>query len=88
MPNVQTIYRQSILPLPDDDKLRLASIILQDLSGDLASRTTALDLLQSLSEDRVFNSAEEVDEHILSERESWDNYASPPVPESISIPRR
>ncbi len=73
MPNVQTIYHQSIRPLPDDDKLRLASIILQDLSGDRASKISALDLLQSIPDDRVFNSAEEVDAHILSERESWDN---------------
>lgn len=73
MPNVQTIYRQTILPLPDDDKLRLASIILQDLSGDRTSKTAALDLLQSIPADRVFDSPEEVDEHILSERETWDN---------------
>lgn len=73
MPNVQTIYRQTILPLPDGEKLRLASIILQDLSGDRMSKTAALDLLESIPKDRVFNSAEEADNHILSERESWDN---------------
>ena len=33
MQNAQTIYQQAVLPLSDSEKLRLAAIILQNLSG-------------------------------------------------------
>ena len=74
MQDAQTIYQQTVLPLPSSEKLRLATIILQDLSGDSVKQSqSALDLLQNLSNDRVFTSSEEVDEHLKAERESWDN---------------
>jgi hypothetical protein len=73
MQDVQTIYRQTILPLPSSDKLRLAAIILQDLSSDEKSSISAIDLLQSLQGEKVFNSPEEVNKHLKAERESWDN---------------
>ena len=74
MQDAQTIYQQMVLPLPSSEKLRLATIILQDLSGDSVKQSqSALDLLQNLSNDRVFTSSEEVDEHLKAERESWDN---------------
>jgi hypothetical protein len=73
MQDVQTIYRQTILPLSKSEKLRLATIILQDLSNDEKPSASALDLLQSLPDEKVFNSPAEVNEHLKSERESWDN---------------
>lgn len=73
MPNAQTIYQQSVLPLPAREKLRLATIILQDLSDAERQSQTALDLLQNLPNSRVFAASEEVDEHLKAERESWDN---------------
>lgn len=73
MQDVQTIYRQTILPLPRSEKLRLATIILQNLSNDEKPSASALDLLQSLPVERVFNSPEKVNEHLKAERESWDN---------------
>lgn len=73
MQNIQTIYRQTILPLPKSEKLRLAAIILQDLSNDEKPSASALDLLQNLPNERVFNSPDEVSEHLKAERESWDN---------------
>jgi hypothetical protein len=74
MQNAQTIYQQNILPLPDDEKLRLATIILQNLSGNGEKESQkAFDLLQSIQTERVFSTAEEVDEHLKAERESWDN---------------
>ncbi|MGI8668906.1 MAG: hypothetical protein ACR2J3_03555 [Aridibacter sp.] len=74
MQNLQTIYQQNILPLPDDEKLRLATIILQNLSGNGESKSqTAFDLLQSIQGESVFSTAKEVDEHVQAERESWDN---------------
>lgn len=64
---------QTILPLPASEKLRLATIILQDLISSEKSSQSALDLLQTLPEVRVFASSQEVDEHLKTERESWDN---------------
>lgn len=73
MPNVQTIYQQTILPLPKNDKLRLATIILQSLSSETEKTTSALDFLETLQIEKVFESADEVDRHLKAERESWDN---------------
>jgi len=73
MKDVQTIYRQTIMPLPPSEKLRLATIILQDLSDGEKPSVSALDLLQSLPDEKVFNSPGDVDEHLKAERESWDN---------------
>lgn len=73
MQNVQTIYQQTILPLPDSEKLKLATIILQNLANGERESQSALDLLQSIQNERVFSSPQEVDEHLKAERESWDN---------------
>lgn len=75
MQNAQTIYQQTVLPLSESERLRLATLILQDLSGNGNGDKpqTALDLLQSIQNEKVFASAQEVDEHLKSERESWDN---------------
>ena len=73
MQNAQTIYQQTILPLPNSEKLRLATIILQNLSNSEIKSQSALDLLQNIPNERVFSSAQEVDEHLKAERESWDN---------------
>ena len=73
MQSVQTIYQQTILPLPKSEKLRLATIILQSLSDDTEKTTSALDFLENLQIEKVFKSADEVDRHLKAERESWDN---------------
>jgi hypothetical protein len=73
MQNAQTIYQQTIFPLPDSEKLRLATIILQDLSIADKSKQSALDLLETIQNNRVFSSSTEVDKHLEAERESWDN---------------
>lgn len=75
MQNAQSIYQQTIVRLPSSEKLRLATLILQDLSEEngTINRTSALVLLDNLPEVRVFNSGEEVDRHLKTERESWDN---------------
>lgn len=73
MQNAQTIYQQTILPLPADEKLRLATLILQSLSEDEKHSQSALDLLQNIEDSRAFASPKEVDEHLKAERESWDN---------------
>lgn len=73
MGNVQTIYQQTILPLPNSEKIRLAALILQNLSNSEIKTQTAYDLLQNLPNNRVFSNAQEVENHLKSERESWDN---------------
>ncbi len=73
MQNAQTIYQQTVLPLPNSEKLRLATIILQNLSSREIKTQTAFDLLQNLPNIRVFSNAQEVENHLQSERESWDN---------------
>jgi hypothetical protein len=59
MQDVQTIYRQEILPLPASEKIRLAAIILQDLSNGEKPQISALDLMKSLPDEKVFSSAKE-----------------------------
>ncbi len=44
MQDIQTIYQQTILPLPKSEKLRLATIILQNLSNSEKKSQAALDL--------------------------------------------
>lgn len=73
MQSVDSIYRQTILPLPKNEKLRLATIILQSLSDDTEKTTSALDFLENLQVKKTFKSADEVDRHLKAERESWDN---------------
>lgn len=73
MENAQIIYQQTILSLPDSEKLRLASIILQNLTKGETTTQSAYDLLQNLPENRVFSTAQEADEHLKAERDSWDN---------------
>lgn len=73
MQNAQTIYQETILPLSSSEKLRLATIILQNLSNSEIKTQTAYDLLQNLPNNRVFSNAQEVEKHLKSERESWDN---------------
>lgn len=73
MQNAETIYQQTILPLPNSEKLQLAALILQNLTNSQKTVQSAYDLLQNLTHERVFSSAKEVDEHLKAERESWDN---------------
>lgn len=75
MQNAQSIYQQTIVRLPSSEKLRLAMLILRDLSEEnvAAEKTSALEFLANLPDVRVFDSAEEVDRHLTTERESWDN---------------
>ncbi len=73
MQNAQTIYQQTVLPLPNDEKLRLATIILQNLSAETEKSASAFDFLENLQVEGVFQNAEVVERHIKAERESWDN---------------
>ncbi len=75
MQNAQNIYRQTIVRLPNREKLRLATLILQDLTDENGEvkQTSALEFLENLPKEQVFDSAEAVDRHLKTERETWDN---------------
>lgn len=75
MQNAQNIYQEAVVRLPSGEKLRLATLILQDLSNesDAGKQTSALELLENLPEQRIFDSAEAVDQHLNTERESWES---------------
>ena len=73
MQNAETIYQQIVSKLQDSEKLRLATIILENLSSSEAKSQSAFDLLQTIQGKRVFSSSRNVDEHLKMERESWDN---------------
>jgi hypothetical protein len=73
MQNAQIIYQQTIFPLPDSEKLRLATIILQNLTQETESKVSAMDFLSNLPNEKVFENAEAVERHLKEEREDWDN---------------
>lgn len=73
MQNAQTIYQQTILPLPKSEKILLATIILQNLSDETEEKTSALEFLENLQVEGVFKTSDKVDEYLKEDRESWDN---------------
>lgn len=73
MQTTQEIYRQTILPLPDADKLEIASMILQNLTAEKTNKkVSAVDLLKKLSGRKLFETPEEADEFLREERDSWE----------------
>ena len=77
MQNASEIYTQSVKPLPSVERLRLATLILEDLAeeqtGNLKNgNVSALGLLESLPNKRLFQSSGEVDEYLREERDSWE----------------
>jgi len=76
MQNAQEIYAQKVRQLPSPEKLRLAVLILSDLTEEenfQNRKISALTLLEELPEERLFQTAEEVDDYLKRERESWEN---------------
>lgn len=71
MPNVETIYRETIRPLPADEQRRLADIILENVdSQPAAKKLSVLDILKERPVRRVFKSSKEVDQWLRSERDA------------------
>lgn len=76
MPSVETIYRDTVRPLPVSDQVRLADMIMENVESESSSsepRRSALDLLNSIHAERIFRTPAEVDEHIRTERDSWED---------------
>jgi hypothetical protein len=77
MQNANEIYAQQVRQLPSAERLRLAALILEDLSEVKSTNVknggvSALELLESLPEKRLFQTPNEVDRYLREERESWD----------------
>lgn len=75
MPSIETIYRETVRPLPVDEQKRLADMILENVESEsLSSKTKlcALDVLNSIHAERIFRTSAEVDKYIRTERDSWD----------------
>ena len=76
MPSIETIYNETVLPLPPSDRIRLAEVIMEHANQDGLSANgnlSALELLENLPRARVFQDVRSVDKHLEAERESWDN---------------
>ena len=77
MRNATEIYSQSIRQMPIAERLRLATLILEDLTAEQIaaqrqSNPSALELIENSQNKRIFQNADEVDEYLKAERESWE----------------
>lgn len=72
MQSVETIYRETIRPLPADEQIRLADMIREELRSSRPKRS-ALDIIESLRAKTPRRSAAEIDEYLRAERDSWDD---------------
>ena len=76
MPSVETIYKETIRPLPVSDQMRLADMIMENVHSESRSpdeRRSVLDILEAHPVKRVFKNSSEVDEWLAAERDSWDD---------------
>ena len=76
MRSIETIYSETIKPLPADDQIRLAEMIRKNLDSPRNSpkrKRSALDVLNSIRAEGVFKTSAEVDEYVRRERDSWDD---------------
>ncbi len=75
MQNAREIYGKQIRQMPPAERLRLAALILEDLTAEQHSPPaqifSALQLLERHTGDHVFKTAGEADEYLKAERESW-----------------
>lgn len=75
-PSIETIYRETVRPLPVDEQIRLADMIREKVDSERRSskaRRSALDILESLMAETPPRTAAEIDEYLRSERDSWDD---------------
>lgn len=76
MQNAQEIY-QAASQLPSEERLRLAAMILQDLTQSEEEKPekkkmSAFDWLKQTHRRRLFKTSDEVDKYLREERDSWE----------------
>jgi hypothetical protein len=76
MTNAQDLYAHAVRNLPPAERLRLAALILDELTraepGQAQPTRCALDLLERMPGGRLFTTPAEADEYLQGERDSWD----------------
>jgi hypothetical protein len=73
MRKVEEIYQGTVLPLPPEERLQLASLIPSGLTGqEKQEKLSAVELIGSFSGGRDFRSAEDADAYLREERDSWE----------------
>ena len=75
MQNAQELYTISISQMPPDERLRLAAMILAELTHteiESKPRQSVRQMIQEMPAGRLFNSSAEADEYLEQERDSWD----------------
>lgn len=75
MPSLETIYQESIKPLPIVDQVRLAELIMERApkTPQDRPRRSVVEILNSIHARKHGRTAAEIDEYIKTERESWDD---------------
>lgn len=78
MPSVETIYRETVRPLPVEDQKRLADMILDNVESETRppeQKRSVVDVLRSIHANAkpAFKTSAEVDEYLRTERDSWDD---------------
>lgn len=75
MPSVETIYQETVMPLPVVDQMRPAEMIVKRAAKarQYRDRGSILKLLKSIHAKKLGRSAAEIDESIRTERDSWDD---------------
>ena len=78
MESVQEIYNETISPRTTDEKLQIASMILnklleqQNKAAAKPERRHMIDLLAEWEGQRLFKTSAEADAYLREERDSWD----------------
>lgn len=73
MQTIQELYQGTISQLPLEQRLQLASLILNDLAvANREEKLSAVALLKSFPRGRGFRNTEEVDVYLAEEHDSWD----------------
>ena len=75
MPSVETIYHESIRPLPVIDQVRLAEMIMERQSNQtpVEGRRSVLEIIESARSVTKKRTAAEIDEYIRTERDLWND---------------
>lgn len=75
MQNVQELYSSAISQMPPSERLKLAAMILTNLTnGETKSeqRQSVRQMVREMPAGRLFKTSAEADEYLEQERNSWD----------------
>ena len=77
MQDARELYKNEVSRLPSSERLRLAALILSELTQEIESSMktprVALELLEEMPGSRLFKNSAEADAYLDEERTSWDS---------------